>query len=68
MKELLIVRYAGLQSGGGLVPSRALYNVITGPIDLLHSTRTIESLEADGYEVQEETRRTAASTQEVACA
>jgi hypothetical protein len=53
MKETVTVRYAGLQSGGGFVPSRALYNVIAGPAELLNSTRTIESLEQDGYEVRE---------------
>jgi hypothetical protein len=47
------VKYCGLQSGFGALPSRALFNVVCGPVDLLHSTRTVESLEADGYEVVE---------------
>lgn len=54
-KPLLTVRYAGLQSGGGFVPSRALYNVVQADEpELIGSTRTVESLEAEGYQVREE--------------
>lgn len=52
-KPLVVVKYAGLQTGGGFAPSRALYNVVAGPLDLLNSTRTVESLEAEGYQVKE---------------
>lgn len=52
-KPIVIVRYCGLQSGGGFAPSRALFNVVAGPANLLRSTRTVESLEAEGFEVVE---------------
>lgn len=52
-RPLVVVKYCGLQTGGGFVPSRALFNVVAGPLDLIHSTRTVESLEAEGYEVRE---------------
>jgi len=55
-KPLVIVKYIGLQTGGGTLPSRALFNVVAGPLELLHSTRTVESLEAEGYDVREERR------------
>jgi hypothetical protein len=49
----LVVKYIGLQSGFGLVRSRALFNVVAGEPKLIGSTRTIESLEAEGYLVKE---------------
>lgn len=52
-KTLVIVKYCGLQSGCGVTRSIALFNVVAGPVDLLKSTRTVESLEAEGYEVRE---------------
>lgn len=53
VKPLVWVKYRGLQSGFNLVPSRALYNVTGGPDQLLGSTVTLESLEAQGYQVKE---------------
>jgi len=49
----LVVKYIGLQSGFGLVRSRALFNVVAGAPELIGSTRTIESLEAEGFQVKE---------------
>lgn len=56
-RPLVVVKYLGLQSGFGLRPSCALFNVVAGPADLLKSTVTVESLEADGYEVIEQGNR-----------
>lgn len=53
-KPLVLVKYHGLQSGCGVTRSIALFNVVAGPVDLLKSTRTVESLEAEGYDVREE--------------
>jgi hypothetical protein len=50
---LVMVRYRGLQSGCGITKSIPLFNVVAGPLELIGSTRTVESLEAEGYQIIE---------------
>lgn len=53
-KPIVTVKYAGLQSGFGEIGSRALFNVVSADEpQLVGSTRTVESLEAEGYQVKE---------------
>ena len=52
-RPLVLVKYCGLQEGFATLAPRALYNVVGGPVALLGSTVTLESLFAKGYVVKE---------------
>jgi len=53
-KPVLLVKYFRLQEGFAQVPPFALYNVIGGDdANLIGSTRTLQSLVAEGFEVKE---------------
>lgn len=50
---LVTVRYLGLQEGFGPIAPRALFNVVGGPVEMIGSTVTLESLTRAGYAVRE---------------
>jgi hypothetical protein len=53
-KPVVLVRYVGLQEGFATLPPRPLFNIVGGPATVtLHSTVTLESLLAQGFEVKE---------------
>lgn len=52
-RPLVLVKYLRMQEGYAALPPFALYNVVAGPLEILHGTFTLQTLAEQGYEVKE---------------